>query len=54
LAEQERAFRRVDAQVVHEQHGDAPARLGTFDGAAQLSTQRRSASAGRSIPIERT
>src|SRR6266436_7590811 len=36
LPQQERALRRVDAQVVHEHQGDPPARLRALDGSAQL------------------
>ena len=52
--QQERAFGRVDTQVVKQHYRDPPARLRTLDGATQLGAERGGLSAKRSLPIQPT
>src|SRR6266571_3390599 len=44
----------MDAQVVEQDHGDAPTQLGTLDCSAQLGTERSSSTTKRPLPIEPT
>ena len=52
VSQHERAFRRMDAQVVEQDHGDPSTSLGTLDRTAQLGTERDGSPTSRPRPVE--